>query len=131
MKHLSQQMLSPELRRPHLKKYRRALQKRLRGHGLDADSRRALEREIHGLGAPKVYSADDPPPPGAIHPGVVLAEHLVFPPDSTYDQLSATPHTRLYLYAIQQDLDVHPGNTKAQLVNAILSHLREEQGVTQ
>jgi hypothetical protein len=128
VKHLSQQMVSLELRRPHLKRFRRALQKRLRSPGLDGDTRRALERQVHGLGGPKVYSADDPPPPGAIDPGPMPVDPIDLPLTSTYESLSATPHTRLYLFALQQGLDIHPGNTKAQLVLTILSYFQREQG---
>jgi hypothetical protein len=127
MKHFSQQMISLEKRRPFIKQQRRSLQKSLRNPGLNGETRRVLERQIHNLGGPKVYSADDPPSPGSIDPGPMPQDPIELTLDSTYDSLSGTPHTRLYLFALQQDLDVHPGHTKAQLVQTILSHLRREQ----
>lgn len=128
MKHVSQQMISMELRRPYLKRRRRQLQRQMRHPGLDPEARRRIEREIHNLGDPKVYSADDPPPPGAMFPGPMPAAEIDIPPDSSIEQLSAIPHTRLYLYALKRDLDVHPGNTKIQVAKAVLDHLRGEEG---
>lgn len=131
MRHVSQQMISLEVRRPYLKQRRRALQKQLRNPGVDAETRRRIEGQIGKLGEPKIYSADDPPPPGAINPGPMPVGDVQLPPDPSHETLSAMPHTRLYLFAVQRDLEVHPGNTKVQVIETILSHLRREQGKDQ
>lgn len=131
MRHVSQQMISLEVRRPHLKRRRRVLQKQLRNPGADMETRRRIERQIRNLGEPKVYSADDPPPPGAIDPGPMPIGDVEMPSDPSHETLSAMPHTQLYLFAVQQGLEVHSGNTKVQVIETILKHLRREQGELQ
>lgn len=126
MKHISQQMLSMELRRPHLRRWRRRLNRILSSPGLSDDRRRVIEREIHGVGQPKVYDADDPPTPGALQGGTRPTVHLDLQ-NATHETLSSVPHTTLYLYALQHDLEVATGDTKAQVVSAILNHREGEQ----
>lgn len=125
MKHLSQQMISMGLRRPHLKRRRRRLHNTLASPSLSSDQRRVLERELEGLGGPKVYDADDPPRPGSLQGGQApLSLDLE---GATHETLVAVPHTTLYLYALQHDLEVLPGDTKAQVVNTILDNIKGEQ----
>lgn len=126
MKHLSQQMISMELRRPHLRRWRRTLQRRMSSPGLTSDSRRVLEREIRSVGEPKIYDADDPPPVGALHPGERPPVRLDLD-GATHETLAGVPHTSLYLYALQNDLEVVPGDTKAQVIKKILSHAQGER----
>lgn len=126
MKHLSQQMISMEMRRPHLRHMRRRLQQKLGSPGLSSDQRRVLERELHGVGAPKVYDVDDPPPPGALRGGERSPIELDLE-GATHETLAAVPHTTLYLYALQHDLEVLPGDTKAQVASAIWDHVKGEE----
>lgn len=126
MKHLSQQMISMEMRRPHIRRLRRRLQRTLSQPGLNPEQRRMYERQLNGLGEPKVYDADDPPPPGARHPGGRPPVKLDVE-EATHESLAAVPHTTLYLYALQHDLEVVPGDTKAQVVNKILSNAQGEE----
>ena len=94
--------------------------------GLSADVRRVLERELHNIGEPKVYDADDPPPVGSLHPGKRAPIQLDLD-GATHESLAGVAHTSLYLYALQNDLDVVPGDTKAQVIKKILSHVKGEQ----
>lgn len=126
MKHVSQQMISVEVRRPYLRKHRRRLQKALSSPGLSADQRRVLERDLRNVGDPKVYDADDPPRSGALRGGDAGPVQLDLE-GASHETLAAVPHTTLYLYALQQDLKVSPGNTKAQVVSTILAHVKGEQ----
>jgi hypothetical protein len=125
MKHLSQQRISMEMRRPFVRKWRRTLQRRLASPGLSADARRVLERDIHNLGEPKIYNADDPPPVGARRGGEGAPVKIDLNA-ATAESLTSIPHTKLYLYALQHDLEVAPGDTKAQVVQTILGHAKGE-----
>lgn len=127
MKHLSQQMIGMDLRTPHIQRYRRILGDLLRRPGLTAAERENHQRSLDLLGKPKVYSNSEPPPPGAIDPGPMPAVEIELDLDSaTHDSLSTIPHSRLYLYARQEGLEVNPGDTKAQIVTAILGFSQGE-----
>lgn len=127
MKHLSQQMLAVEVRRPHLRSHRRRLQRALATPGISPERRRAIERDLNNLGKPKVYDPDDPPEPGALNGGPRPPVQIQLDSNSTRETLLSIPHTKLYLYALQHDFDVHPGDTKAKVVDTILRHLQGEQ----
>jgi hypothetical protein len=128
MKHLSQQMIASDVRRPHLRRYRKSLLRRLSSGNLSDDVRRVLERDLQNLGKPKTYDPNDPPPPGALRGGrSPLVDLGVDAEDATFESLSKFPHTRLYLYALQKDLEVRSGDTKAQVVDTILRHLTGEE----
>jgi hypothetical protein len=117
-------MISMELRKPHIQRQRRKLQEMLRRPGLPSTDREFARKALESLGAPKVYSADEPPQPGAIDPGpmpVVDIELELELDDMTYDSLTTLPHSRLYLYAQQEGLDIKPGDTKAVIVKTILA----------
>ena len=88
--------------------------------------RRVLERELNGMGQPKVYDPDDPPTPGSLQGGARAPIELDLE-GATHDTLGVVPHTTLYLYSLQHDLEVMPGDTKAQIVKTILSHTQGEQ----
>jgi len=88
--------------------------------------RRVVERELNGIGQPKVYDPDDPPAPGSLQGGA-RAPIVLDLEGATHDTLAAIPHTTLYLYSLQHDLEVGPGDTKAQVVKAILNHNQGEQ----
>lgn len=127
MKHLSQQMLAVEMRRPYLRSHRKRLHRALATPGISPERRRVLERELNNLGKPKVYDPDDPPLPGALNGGPRPSVQLQLDSNSSRDVLLALPHSQLYLYALQHDLEVHPGDTKAQVVSTILRQLQGEQ----
>jgi hypothetical protein len=79
------------------------------------------------LGKPKVYTNSGPPQPGAIDPGPMPAVEIEIDLDSaTHDSLSTILHSRLYLYARQEGLEVSPGDTKAQIVTTILGSSQGE-----
>lgn len=127
MKHLSQQMIEMELRAPHLQRYRRELQVALRKPGLTTGERELFQSQLVRVGAPKVYDSSEPSQPGALDPGpmppVVLELDLEA---ASFDSLSTIPHSRLYLYARQEGLEVDPGDTKAQVVKTILGSIQGE-----
>lgn len=123
MKHLSQQMLSDALRKPYLDRMRSTLRERLRRPGISTEERAYLQTELAKVGAPKVYSAEEPSPPGAIDPGPMPVVPIQIDlANATHDSLSALPHTRLYLYAVQQGLEVHASDTKALIILKLLKH---------
>jgi hypothetical protein len=62
MKHLSQQMLSEELRRPHLRRRRVQLQGMLQTVQLSAEARGRLLNEMMRIGKPKIYGAETSSP---------------------------------------------------------------------
>ena len=127
MKHLSQQMIGMELRAPHLQRYRRELQTALRKPGLTAPERERYQQYLALVGQPKVYSSSESPQPGALDPGPmpVVALELDLE-NATVDSLSILPHSRLYLYARQEGLEINPGDTKAQIVKTILGSSQGE-----
>lgn len=121
MKHLSQQMIGMDLRAPYIQRYRRQLQELLRQPGLTEAERENFQKKLDFVGKPKVYSDSEPPKPGAIDPGPMpLVELELDVGSATFDSLSVMPHSRLYLYARQEGLEVNPGDTKAQIVTTIL-----------
>jgi len=128
VKHLTQQMISTDLRKPFIQKRRRKLQQLLRQPGLSATERDRFRAQLDGLGKPKVYKWDEPQP-GAIDPGPmpVVAIELDLD-DATFETLSKQPHSRLFLFAQQQGLEIKPGETKAKVINTILA---AHQGETQ
>jgi hypothetical protein len=63
---LTRQGISPELRRPHEKKYRARLRQALGHPLLTAEQQVRIKAELDQLGGPRVYDADSPAPPGAI-----------------------------------------------------------------
>jgi len=116
-----------ELRRPHLQRYRRRLQREIVRPGLSNEERRRLQQTLQRTGAPKIYSLNEPPPPGALDPGPMPAVEIEIDLDGAdHDSLSALPHSRLYLFARQQGLDVNPGDTKVTIVSTILAHAQGE-----
>jgi len=128
VKHLSQQMISIELRKPHLQRQRRRLQEKLRQPGLVATDRITYQNMLGFLGKPKEYKWDEAPQPGAIDPGPMpVVEIELELEDATFDTLSALPHSRLYLYAHQEGLEVKPGDTKAVIVKTILADHQGEE----
>lgn len=123
MKHLSQQMLTMEVRRSALERYRHQLREQLRRPGLSAEERSRLQRALATAGSPKIYDASEPPAPGSIDPGPMPAKPIEIDlATATHDSLSSFTHARLYLYAIQHGLDVNSGETKAQIAEAILAY---------
>lgn len=128
MKHLAQHMLSESLRRPYLDKAKVAIREQLRHPGLYETERSRLLQRLASLGHPKVYEANPSPVPGAIDPGPLPPKNIFIDvANATYSTLSALPHTRLYLYATQQRLNVHSTDTKDQVILALLEHA---QGTT-
>ena len=122
MKHLSQQMLSIELRKPYIEKQRRRLKEKLRNHGLSVMGREVFRKTLEGLGKPKKYTWDEDPQPGAIDPGPMPVVTLELELDgATFETLYVLPHSRLFLYAQQQGLEVKPGDTKAVVVQTVLA----------
>jgi hypothetical protein len=125
VKHLSQQMIGMDLRGAHIQRFRRRLKREIIRPGLSSDERGRLERTLEGVGQPKVYSLDEPPPPGALDPGPMPPVEIALAlEDAPYDSVSALPHSRLYLYARQQGLEVNPGDTKATIVSTVLADLQ-------
>ena len=125
MRHLSQQMIAEEVRRPHLRKYRRHLHETLRDPGLGAEARKRVLAALENAGRPKTYDSIEPPPSGALDPGPMPQPAIEIDLQAaTHDSLSATPHTRLYLYAVQRGLKVSPGDTKVQTISAILDTIQ-------
>lgn len=127
MKHFSQQMIGMDLRSPHIQRGRRRIQRELRRPGLSSDERDRLGRDLKTFGLPKVYSFDEPPKPGSLDPGPMPQVDVEIDVDGgTYDSIASLPHTRLYMYARQQGLEVNPGDTKAQIVKTILATIQGE-----
>ena len=126
MKHLSQQMLGTELRKPYLQRYRRQIQDALRRPGVSAEERQNYQLILDHLGEPKVYSVTDTPTPGALHPGPMPVDIEIDLDGATLETLSSIAHSRLYLYARQEGLEVQPGDTKVQIVKAILATVEGE-----
>jgi hypothetical protein len=115
-------MIGMDLRGPHIQRFRRRLKRELVRPGLTNEERGRVERTLENAGAPKIYSLDEPPPPGAVDPGPMPPVEIELDLDgATHTTLSALPHSRLYLYARQQGLDVNPGDTKATIVETILA----------
>jgi len=95
--------------------------------GLKATERDRLRVFLTGLGKPKDYKWDEEPQPGAIDPGPMPAVTIEVDLDgATFETLAALPHSRLYLYANQEELDIKPGDTKAVIVKAILTAIQGE-----
>lgn len=127
MKHLSQQMIGMDLRGPQIQRARRRLQREMQRPALSAEQRERLNHYLENLGKPKVYSFDEPPKPGALDPGPMPQPAVeIDVGTATYDSISSLPHTRLYMYARQHGLQVNPGDTKAQIVKAILADIQGE-----
>jgi len=121
MKHLSQQMIDSEIRKPHLQRYQKDLRAVLRRPGLTAEERGCFSRRLALSGKPKVYDPSETPRPGALNPGPMPPAGLEFDLESaSADSLSTISHTRLYLYAQQEGLKVDPSDTKAQIIKTIL-----------
>lgn len=108
---------------------RRKIQERLRLPGLPATERDMLRGVLERLGKPKEYKWDEVPQPGAIDPGPMPVVDIELDlDDATFETLSSLPHSRLFLFAQQEGLEVKPGDTKARIVKLILdSHQGEEQ----
>lgn len=116
-------MLTMELRRSSLERYRQQLRDQLRSPGLSIEERSRLQRALATAGRPKIYDASEPPVPGSIDPGPMPAKPIEIDlATANHDSLSRYTHTRLYLYATQHGLDVNSGDTKAQIAAAILAH---------
>lgn len=87
-----------------------------------------MQEHLASLGQPKQYDLDTEPQPGAIHPGLMPVVDIELELENmTFENLSRLPHSRLYLYACQEDLDVAPGNTKAVIVKTILASFQGEK----
>lgn len=125
MKHLSQQMLSTELRQPHLRKRRRELRQSLSSPSLTEERRRVVRRDLENIGKPKIYDDTDPAPVGAL-PNPDSGPVVLDLEDVSHDTLVQIAHTTLFTYALQQGLPVLPGNTKAQIVTTILANTKGE-----
>lgn len=109
-----------------MQQYRRKLREHARQPGLTPDERQRVTRMLGELDKPKQYRPDDPPQPGALDPGPMPPAGIDLGSDSsTFESLSKHTHSRLYLYAIQEGLNVNPGDTKAKIVQTILD---QEQG---
>ena len=92
---------------------------------LSPGTRRRLLGELARLGQPKIYRAEATPPPGALDPGPMPRPDIELDLETaTVESLSATPHTRLYLYARQQGLEVNPADTKVQTIGKILDAIQ-------
>jgi hypothetical protein len=100
----------------------------MRQPGLAATEREFFQKMLEHLGKPKEYEWDETPQPGAIDPGPMPVVDIELElEDATFETLSTLPHSRLYLYAYQEGLEVKPGDTKAVIVKAILAaHQGEE-----
>jgi len=119
-------MISEELRRPYVQQYRRKLREHARQPGLTPDERKRVARMLAGLDKPKQYRPDEPPQPGAIDPGPMPPAGIDLGSGFlTFESLSKHVHSRLYLYAVQEGLNVTPGDTKAKIIQTILN---QEQG---
>lgn len=125
MRHLSQQMISMEVRKPYLHRYKRKLREALQNPGLSATERELVKKKYDEAGQPKVYDAEAPPAPGALDPGPMPQPPIELD-SSSRESLSAESHTRLFLYARQLGLEAQPNNTKAQVINSILSYQQGE-----
>jgi hypothetical protein len=63
---ISQADIDDEIRLKCLEEYRDSLRKSLMNPGLTGEQRRSIKATLAGLGKPKEYREDSPPPPGAI-----------------------------------------------------------------
>lgn len=116
-----------ELRKPHLQRWRRKLQETLRQPGLSAMERDRAVTMLAVIDKPKDYKWDEAPQPGAIDPGPMPTVDIEMDLESaTFDTLSTESHTRLYLYAHQEGLEVSPGDTKAVIIKMILASQGEK-----
>jgi hypothetical protein len=79
MPFLSRENVPLAIRRKHEDAYKNRLRQSLLDPSLSAEQRKQVKRELDGVGKPKEYRADTPPPPGAISfvseppPNVILA----------------------------------------------------------
>jgi hypothetical protein len=125
MHHISQQMISIEVRRPHINRFKRRLVRAIQTPGLDGETRQRLQTQITKLGEPKVYTKEGQAPAGAIDPGPMPGD----PPFIDFDKATASSltehlHTHLVQHAINMELDVNTSDTKAQVINLILEHIQ-------
>ena len=125
MHHFSQQMISIEVRRPHINRFKKRLVRAIQTPGLDSDTRQRLRDQLTKLGEPKVYTVDGSAPPGAIDPGPMPGD----PPYIDFDNATASSlmahlHTHLVRHALNMELDVNSSDTKAQVINVILEHVQ-------
>ncbi|HUW59284.1 MAG TPA: hypothetical protein VMZ92_21805 [Planctomycetota bacterium] len=116
-----------DLRGPHIQRYRRKLKRELLRPDLSSETRGRLHQALARVGEPKVYSLDEPPPPGAVDPGPMPPVEIEIDlTEATHDSLSALPHSQLYLYVRQQGLEVKPGDTKVTIISTILADRQGE-----
>ena len=125
MRHISQQMISMEVRKPALHRYKRKLRDALQNPGLSATERAQVKERYDIAGTTKVYDAEAPPSPGAIDPGPMPQPPIELD-SSSLESLSAETHTRLFLFARQLGLEAQPNNTKAQVVEMLLGRNQGE-----
>lgn len=119
MKHLSQQMLLKELRRPHERRMRSRLLEHLRRPSLPPEEAALLRRRIANTGFPKTYEPE-PVLADAVDPGLMPIGPIELDlTQLSYTSLSNLSHSLLFSYAIQRGLDVKPSATKAQIVSAV------------
>lgn len=127
MHHLSQQMLSIEVRRPHQASYKRKLQRLLQTPGLTAELRAMYQSDLDMIGEPKVYLRGAPAPPGAIASGPMPEDLIAIDFDSaTEETLGKELQTILVRHAIQLGLDVQTTASKAQVIALLLAHAQGE-----
>jgi hypothetical protein len=119
MKHISQQMLTMDVRRPHLDSYRKSLRASLSRSDLSVEEMNRLRRELRDLGRPKVYAAQEPPAwgidSGPMPEAPLDLDHV------TADDLLAFPHQRLRRVADRHAVVLEPGDTKALIIQKILA----------
>ena len=128
MKHLAQNMISIELRAPYLKRREKQIKEALRRPGISAEERKLLLQFLDMLGKPKEYSEGEEPPPGAIDPGPMPPVEIKLEVEEmNFENLSTILHSKLYLYAQQEGLEVKPGDTKAVIVQTILTATQGEE----
>jgi len=128
MHHVSQQMLSIEVRSPHQARFKRRIQRLLQTPGLSAEARVNYKKILDAVGEPKVYDRNGEAPPGAIDPGPMS----VGPPaidfaSATEDSLGKVLHTDLVRHAILLDVDVPKTASKAQLIRLLLAQAKGEK----
>lgn len=126
MKHLSQQMLQMELRRPHLRRMRARVTEMLRRPGISPEEATTLRARLEVSGSPKHYGSESISA-AAIDPGPMPSPPVELKPDLTFSLLANLPHARLYSYATQQGLDVRPNYTKAQIATTVWAHFQGEK----
>jgi hypothetical protein len=126
MRHIAQQMIAVEVRRPYLNRYRRRLRESLQNPGLAGSERTFVQEKLNNAGKTKIYDAEAPSPPGAIDPGP-MPQPPIEVDDSTRESLMAETHTRLFLFAKQLGLEVQPNFTKAQVIETLLSRNQGEK----